>query len=68
MAAQVGAPRGSADCISASADPQVPRPKAPDPTDRKLSKRAWERGVQQWKMDLKGVVQTLPIVVDGPGL
>ena len=67
-AAGVAAVKRSADYISATADPQVPRPKTPDPTDRKLSKRAWERGVQQWRMDLKGVVQNLPIIVDGPGL
>ena len=27
--------------------------------DRKLSKRAWERAVQQWRKDLKEVVQNL---------
>ena len=43
----------------------VPRPKTPDPTDRKLSKRAWERGVQQWRMDLKGVKAKLPTAPGG---
>ena len=76
-AAGVAAVKRSADYISATADPNVPRPKTPDSTDRKLSKRAWERGVQQWRMDLKGVVASLPptaaigssiVIVDGPGL
>jgi len=59
-AAGVAAVKRSADYISATADPHVPRPNTPDPTDRMLSKRAWERGVQQWRMDLKAVVQLLP--------
>ena len=42
-----------------------PRPKTPNPTDRKLSKRAWERGVQQWRMDLKGAVANLPTAPGG---
>lgn len=74
-AAGVAAVKRSADYISAAAGPRVPRPKTPDPTDRKLSKRAWERGVQQWRMDLKDVAALLPaasgatVVVDGgPGL
>ena len=74
-AAGVAAVKRSADYISATADPRVPRPKTPDPTDRKLSKRAWERGVQQWRMDLKGVVANLPtasgaviVIDDGPDL
>lgn len=68
-AAGVAAVKRSADYISATADPHVPRPNTPDPTDRKLSKRAWERGVQQWRMDLKAVVGLLPtIMVDGPDL
>ena len=74
-AAGVAAVKRSADYISATADPRVPRPKTPDPTDRKLSKRAWERGVQQWRMDLKSVVANLPtasgaviVIDDGPDL
>ena len=55
-AAGVAAVKRSADYISATADPHVARPATPDPTDRKLSKRAWERGVQQWRMALKSVV------------
>ena len=55
---------------------QVPRPKSPDATNKKLSKRGWERGVQQWRLDLKGVVASLStaatrssiVIVDGPGL
>ena len=39
---------------------QVPRPRTPDPTSRHLRKRPWERAVQQWIMDLKGVVSQLP--------
>ena len=74
-AAGVGAVKRSADYIRATEDPGVPRPKTPDPTNRKLSKRAWERGVQQWRMDLKGAVANLPTasgplvaIVDGPVL
>ena len=74
-AAGVAAVKRSADYISATADPMVPRPQTPDPGDRKLSKRAWERGVQQWRMDLKGVVADLPtasgaviVIDDGPDL
>ena len=59
-AAGVAAVKRSADYISVAASPRVPRPNTPDPTDRMLSKRAWERGVQQWRMDLKAVVQILP--------
>ena len=59
-AAGVAAVKRSADYISATAA-MVPRPQTPDPGDRKLSKRAWERGVQQWRMDLKGVVANLDI-------
>ena len=58
-AAGVEAVKRSADYITAAANPHVPRDKTPDPTDRKLSKRAWERGVQQWRMDLKPVVWNL---------
>ena len=58
-AAGVAAVKRSADYISATADPHVARPMTPDPTDRRLSKRAWERGVQQWRMDLKTVVGNL---------
>ena len=39
---------------------QVPRPRTPDPTSRHLRKRPWERGLQQWILDLKGVVSKLP--------
>ena len=59
----VAAIKRSADYISATASPHVPRPKTPDPMDRKLAKRAWERGNQQWRMDLKAVVQLLLPVV-----
>ena len=59
-AAGVAAVKRSADYISAAASPRVPRPNTPDPTERMLSKRAWERGVQQWRMDLKAVAQLLP--------
>ena len=58
-AAGVAAVKRGADYISATADPHVARPMTPDPTDRRLSKRAWERGVQQWRMDLKTVVWNL---------
>ena len=33
----------------------VPRPRTPNPTDRTLSKRAWERSVQVWRKGLKEV-------------
>ena len=66
-AAGVAAVKRSADYISATADPHVPRPNTPDPTDRKLAKRAWERGVQQWRVDLKAVVlQLLPPISARP--
>ena len=61
--AGVAAIKRSADYIMATAHAHVPRPRTPDATDRKLSKRAWERWVQQWRMDLKGVAQNLPIPV-----
>ena len=60
-AAGVAAVKRGADYISAAADPNVARPATPDPTDRKLSKRAWERGMQQWRVDLKTVVGNLCI-------
>ena len=61
-AAGVAAIKRSADYISATANPHVPRPNTPDPMDRKLGKRAWERGNQQWRKDLKAVVQLLTVV------
>ena len=74
-AAGVGAVKRSADYIRATEDPGVPRPKTPDPTDETLSKRAWERGVQQWRMGLAGAVANLPtasgpviVIDDGPDL
>ena len=42
-----------------AADPRVPRPTTPDPTDRRLTKRRWERGNQRWRMDLKALKKTL---------
>ena len=60
-AAGVAAVKRSADYILAAADPNVARPRTPDPTNRKLSKRAWERGMQQWRMDLKIVVENLDL-------
>ena len=33
----------------------VQRPRTPNPTDRTLSKRAWERSVQVWRKSLKEV-------------
>ena len=41
---------------------QVPRPRTPDPTRRDLSKRAWERAMQEWRHGLKGVVSQMPPV------
>ena len=43
----------------ATADPDVPRPSTPDPTDRTLSKRTWERGIQLWRFDLRNVALNL---------
>ena len=57
--AGIAAVKRSADYISATADRGVRRPRTPDATDRKLSKRAWERAVQQWRKALKEVVQNL---------
>ena len=57
--AGVAAVKRSTDYIGATADTGVRRPRTPDAMDRKLSKRAWERAVQQWRKDLKEVVQTL---------
>ena len=51
----VAAVMRSDDYTRATADPQAPRPRTPDPTDRRLSKRAWERCVQQWRIYLKGI-------------
>ena len=36
---------------------RVPRPRTPDSTDRALAKRAWERGIQEWRKDLKQLVE-----------
>ena len=67
-AAGVAAVKRSPDYISATAAPHVPRPNTPNPTDRLLAKRAWERGVQQWRLDLKVLVSLLPplVVSDDP--
>ena len=46
--------------VVAIANPSVPRPSTPDPTDKKVSKRSWERSMQEWRWDLKGVVANLP--------
>ena len=59
--AGVEAVKRSAEYITAAANPHVPRPMTPDPTDRRLSKRAWERGVQQWRENLKTVVGNMEI-------
>ena len=29
------------------------RPRTPDPTDRTISKRSWERGMQLWRSELR---------------
>ena len=42
-----------------AADPRAPRPTTPDPTDRRLTKRRWERGNQRWRFDLKTLKETL---------
>ena len=49
----------------------VARPRTPDPTDKKLSKRAWEAGMQMWRSDLQHLVRVtgldLGIFEDGWG-
>ena len=61
-AAGVKAVKRSADYITATANSETSRPNTPDPMDRKLSKRVWERGVQQWRMDLKSVAKLVRAV------
>ena len=34
----------------------VRRPQTPDPTNREIRKRVWERGNQQWRMELKRIL------------
>ena len=58
--AGVTAVKRSTDYVAATDDPNVPRPSTPDPTDRRVSKRAWERSVQEWRLGLKAVVANLP--------
>ena len=41
-----------------------PRPRTPDPIDRKLSKRAWERSVQQWRIDLRAISDNMSTASD----
>ena len=72
-AAVLAAVKRGANYLAATQDPTFPRPQTPDPTDRTVSKRRWERGVQQWRKDLEGVVANLPtasgaaIVIDDDG-
>ena len=54
----VDAIKRSATYIIAEAS-QIQRPKSPDAQDRALSKRVWERTVQQWRRDLLGLVKSL---------
>ena len=37
------------------------RPTTPDRDDRTLSKRSWEKAIQQWRRDLKFCVAQLPL-------
>ena len=60
--AGVKAVKRSADYITAMANSETSRPNTPDPMDRKVSKRVWERGVQQWRMDLKSVAKLVRVV------
>ena len=55
----VEAIKRSEDYLQVTADPSHPRPKTPDPHDRKVSKRSWERSVQVWRFDLKAVAAKL---------
>ena len=55
----VEAIKRSEDYLQVTADPSHPRPKTPDPHDRKVSKRSWERSVQVWRLDLKAVAAEL---------
>ena len=58
-AAGVAAVKRSKQYVIVTENPNTARPRTPDPTDRKLSKRAWERRMQQWRMDLDDVVREL---------
>ena len=57
----VEAIKRSEDYLQVTADPSHPRPKTPDPHDRKVSKRSWERSVQVWRFDLKAVAAKLRV-------
>ena len=37
----------------------IHRPKSPDPQDRRLSKREWEKTVQRWRLELLSGVKAL---------
>ena len=50
--AGVGAIKRSAHYLIVTEDTGNARPKTPDPGDRTVSKRSWERGVQQWRANL----------------
>ena len=51
--AGVVAIKRSAHYLSVTEDTGTARPKTPDPRDRTVSKRGWERGVQVWREKLK---------------
>ena len=62
--AGVKAVKRSADYIRVTANSLTPRPRTPDPIDRKLSKRAWERSVQQWRIDLRAISDNMSTASD----
>ena len=47
----IAAVKGSTDYIAVAR--HVARPATPDPRQADVSKRAWEKSVRQWRMDLK---------------
>ena len=51
----IEAVKRSADYIAAVAQDRA-RPETPDPWQPEVSKRAWEKSVRQWRMDMKALV------------
>ena len=49
----IAAVKRSSDYVAAAQ--HFPRASTPDPRQAEVSKRAWEKGVRQWRMDLKAL-------------
>ena len=45
---------------------QPNRPTTPDPLDRNISKRDWEKGVQKWQAQLRSFIRQKHLVLDDP--